>query len=308
MQDLDFIVIGAQKSATTTLFELLKGHPEICMPMEKEVPFFTGDRADTADWPQFVETYFGSARQGQRLGKISPQYMCDPNVPGRIHALSPNSKLIAILRDPVERCWSQYQMGRRRNTEDRSFSSAIEDLLSEESLIMGRSEAPPSHDNGYESEGEFYVAWSEYGRQLARFREFFEPDQLLVLYTEDLERTPQYVVDSVLSFIGLEPEYRPGNLNTHAHKGSGKALIPRNIRDRLRNNPLFSCLWGLVPSQTQGKIRFKYDQWNVSRNDNREGPSIATQIALRNHFAEDLKTLRQYAQLPPTWLSRYNIQ
>ena len=100
MKDLDFLIIGAQKCATTTLFEHLRQHPGIHMPLEKEVPFFTGPECDAAGWASFSDRHFGPP-DGRLRGKATPQYMCDPDAAQRIHRLMPGVKLVAILRDEI---------------------------------------------------------------------------------------------------------------------------------------------------------------------------------------------------------------
>ena len=77
MKSLDFLIIGAQKCATTTLFEHLRSHPRIAMPLEKEVPFFTGDDCSTESWQAFAQDQFGCGQEHKLWGKASPQYMSD---------------------------------------------------------------------------------------------------------------------------------------------------------------------------------------------------------------------------------------
>ena len=142
MKPLDFLIIGAQKCATTSLFEHLKAHPDIAMPVEKEVPFFTNKSCTVDDWGEFAGQHFAGC-DNQLWGKATPQYMCDPTTAARIHALMPDTKLIAILRDPVERTWSHYQMGRRRaqRCASRSIGSAVV-------MVQTVRPADPSADSG----------------------------------------------------------------------------------------------------------------------------------------------------------------
>ena len=225
MKPLDFLIIGAQKCATTTLFELLRQHPAINMPLEKEVPFFTEAACEENDWANYAGRYFG--QEDDRLwGKATPQYMCDPSAAARIHALMPSVKLVAILRDPIERTWSHYQMGRRRDTEARSFDDAIDPLLRSDSLARSRRLPVPAHREGYEPESDFYIAWSEYGRILEQYVQLFGSERVLVLYTEDLERDPEGTLDHLMAFIGLAPGFRPPGLGEVMHAGGGSNRIP----------------------------------------------------------------------------------
>ncbi len=306
MKPLDFLIIGAQKCATTTLFEHLRAHPDIAMPLEKEVPFFTGDDCSAEAWERFCEQHF--ANSGSRLrGKATPQYMCDPSAAEQIHRLMPNTRLIAILRDPVERTWSHYQMGLRRATEHREFDQAVNELLTPEQVARGRSLPVPQHHEGFEPESDFYVSWSEYGRVLSSYAEIFGEDQLLVLYTEQLESDPAGTLDRILSFIGLEPGFRPSTLGQVIHQGGGSNKIPHGLRVWLRERQWLYRLWQRVPAAQQGALRFRYEQWNVRKQRAGAAPTIpaSARAALTAHFANDLARLRDLPVDAPPWADRY---
>ncbi len=306
MKPLDFLIIGAQKCATTALFEHLRGHPQIAMPLQKEVPFFTRETCSKEDWHTFSGEHFGKDQEHKLWGKASPQYMCDPRVPERIRLLMPHTKLVAILRDPMERSWSHFQMGQRRDTEQGDFACAVESLLENEKLAAARLLPVPEHAEGYQSEADFYVAWSEYGRALTHFAASFDPGQLLVLYTEDLESQPEATLDRLLAFIGLEPGYRPPTLGEVIHRGGGGKRIPHAIRVRLREQKLLYWLWQQLPAARRGRLRFQYEQWNITRG-NKDGLSLPAplQCALRDHYSADLRTLLTLPVAPPPWIDRY---
>ena len=305
MKALDFLIIGAQKCATTTLFENLRGHPRINMPLEKEVPFFSGLDYCRSDWSGYSRQYFGE--EDDRLwGKATPQYLCDADAPERIKSMMPAVKLVVILRDPIDRSWSHYQMGKRRNTEFRDFDTAVGELLRPDGLVAGREGIVPTHAQGYESEGDYYVAWSEYGRMLKRYAALFEPDQLLVLFTEDLREDAAGTLDKLLEFIGLEPGYRPESFSQVIHQGGGSNRIPHGLRVWLRQRGTVYRLWNLLPESRRGRLRFLYEQWNVRREP--ASPRLMseqTESALRRHFAQDLSMLTDLALGLPPWVDEY---
>ncbi len=305
MKNLDFLIIGAQKCATTTLFEHLRAHPDILMPLEKEVPFFTGEDCTAGAWEAFAQTHFGGA-EDRLWGKATPQYMCDIATADRIHAHMPAVKLVAILRDPVERTWSHYQMGRRRDTEARDFEAAVKDLLCEETLHASRNRPAPTHAEGFEPESDFYVAWSEYGRILRHYSRLFGPEQLLVLYTEDLESDPEGTLDRLLTFIGLAPGFRPDTLGKVIHKGGGGNRIPHSLRVWLRQRGPLYRLWQRLPESRRGRLRFLYEQWNVRKEATpKEAIPATARAALEQHYACDLKELFRLPIEPPPWADRY---
>jgi hypothetical protein len=309
VKPLDFIIVGAQKCATTAVFEHLRSHPDIAMPLEKEVPFFTGQDCSQKSWEAFANEQFGAEQQNKLWAKASPQYMSDPDVPARIKELMPDVKLVAILRDPMERTWSHFQMGRRRDTEHREFAQAIEALLTKEALHSGRSLPVPEHTEGYESEADFYIAWSEYGRILTEFTASFDPKQLLVLYTEDLENEPEETLDRLLEFIGLPTGFRPATLGEIIHRGGSSKRIPHSVREWLRNRKMLYQLWQRVPEARRGRLRFQYEQWNIRRNGNSQGNAMLLsedlQEQLRRHYSADIDALLSLPIAPPPWIDRY---
>lgn len=310
MKELDFLIIGAQKAGTTTLFEHLRKHPAVSMPLEKEVPFFSSTDCDAAAWEVFCKRNFNGASKDTLWGKASPQYMCDPRTPQRIKALMPDVKLVAILRDPIRRTWSHYQMGRRRDTEDRGFETAVFDLLDHEALQIGRNQELPSHEKGYDPESDFYVAWSEYGRILSGFLNHFERNQMLIIYTEDLKAQPEATLDLLLNFLGLDPGYRPASLGREFHRGGSGTLIPHSARLWLRRRAILYRAWKLLPDQVQGRLRFRYEQFNIRKTS----PTAEIPLSgrsyedLREHFAKDFQLLSEIAGRQPGWADTYSAQ
>lgn len=307
MKTLDFMIIGAQKCATTTLFEHLRSHPQIAMPLEKEVPFFTSSDCSSHAWQSYAETQFAGAREAQLWGKATPQYMCDPLAAARIKHFMPTVKLVAILRDPIERTLSHYKMGKRRDTETRAFEEAIPALLDPGHIRNAAIQAMPNHEQGYQSEGDFYVSWSEYGRVLNNFSEHFPTSQLLVLYAEDLQEKPEETLDCLLKFIGLEPGFRPSTLGKVIHRGGSKKRIPQSVRQRFREQKLLYRLWQLIPETRRGQLRFRYEQWNIAKQEAQQVVPEPLRDALREHYARDIEQLLTLPVAIPPWAARYGV-
>lgn len=304
MKDLDFIVIGAQKCATTTLFELLRQHPSINMPLEKEVPFFTGNDCTPRAWDAFTKRHFANDG-GDVWGKVTPQYMANPEVPARLAALMPKTKLIAVLRDPIERSKSHFRMGVRRNTETMSFSRAIQDRLNPLALATARASSAPTHSHGYESESDFYLVWSEYGRILSSYRRHFPKNQLLVLYLEDLKTDPHGVLNKVLDFLDLDGDFRPRGLGEVMHSGGDQTRIPHGLRVWLRQQGPIASLWRKIPDHQQGRLRFLYERWNNKKTKSPLKLSNTLAQELREHFAQDTRLLLSLDVPSPPWMNKY---
>lgn len=296
---LDFLVIGAQKSATTALFKYLQFHPRLMLPAGKELPLFNNPVSDD-DVADFMSEMY--QRDDSRLkGKVTPQYMCDDRIPARICSHNPDIKLIAVLRNPIARAWSHYRMNKRRETEDRDFETAMIDALRPANLAKGRSGSAPTHDRCFESESDYYLAWGEYGRILERYTEYFSPKQIMVVYTEELQRNPAQVLDNVLSFLGLPVGYRPKCLGEVVHKGGSEKIFSSEVVHAVRDFWPVKHLWQRVSAKHQGVIRYWFEQLNVRQVDEVMFLGDETRSRLESHFAGDAKKLAELTNTCPTW-------
>jgi lipopolysaccharide transport system ATP-binding protein len=126
----DFVVLGTQKGGTSFFYRLLTEHPLVRGAAAKELHFFDNKFAEGVGWYRrcFSE---GERVDGQRTitGEASPSYLFDPQVPERIARIVPEARLIALLRNPVDRAYSHYQMEVRRGKEARSFEEATEEEM-----------------------------------------------------------------------------------------------------------------------------------------------------------------------------------
>ena len=191
-----FIICGTQKGGTTALYHYLREHPEICMSKKKEVHFFDLNYHMGIKW---YEKNFAHCNSGKvkAIGESSPLYMYLEEVPERIHETLPDIKLVFILRHPVDRAYSHYWHEVRLGYEYLSFRDAIrveEDRLSRGDIFSRR-------HYSYKDRGKYII-------QLKRFRKYFSDDQMLILVTEDLRRSPEDVMKKILGFIGVDTSFK----------------------------------------------------------------------------------------------------
>lgn len=125
---VDFILIGAQKPSTTCLFHYLRAHPQIHIPLVKEVGFLSRERGFKKGGYWYLYQFVDATPQ-QTVGEPSRQYMMNPAVPARIHARCPDIKLIASLRNPIDRTYSSYRMTVRLGSEQRLEQEALQSPL-----------------------------------------------------------------------------------------------------------------------------------------------------------------------------------
>lgn len=295
---LSFLVIGAQKSGTTTLFEHLRHHPELYVPVEKEAPFFSHPERYRRGTEYLFKRWYATADITLQWGKITPQYMTHPEIPSRIASTFPEIRLIAILRDPIDRAVSHYRMMWRRRWERRGIDSAIEEQLQPRKLVKARWSLRPD---------ETYVVWGEYGRILSLYYEEFDRDQLLILFTDDLASRPTEIIARICDFIGIE-RYEPDEPVKRHHVG-GERRIPSPF-EILKRSDITRRMWESIPPRLAGLLeRFViiFDRWNVKPGRTQSGsPELDGLIrrALIDHFMRDAELLKDL-QINPPWISSW---
>lgn len=207
----DFLIIGAQKGGTTSLYRYLIKHPRIKWASCKEVHFFDRYYTKGMDWyrAQFPE------KDGVTdfiTGEATPAYIFHPLAAERIRVAFPRVKLILVVRNPIDRAFSQYKMYVRKGLETRSFEQA----LKQEQKMVKRERAKiiASGNKGYWSREHDYFSYASRGMyfdQIKQFMSYFDKSQLLVISSEDLMFKTEETVNVVLRFLGLEeialPQY-----------------------------------------------------------------------------------------------------
>ena len=213
-----FLVIGAQRAGTTALFDYLLRHPDIAGPLpgggevawsRKELRFFDARYTKGTDW---YRSFFplerrreAARRRGGDLlvGEATPYYMFHPVVPARAAETIPDAKLIALVRDPVARAYSHYQLARRLGQEPlETFEEALaaerERLAGEEERLLAGPvdlRSPPHRKFAYFARG-------LYADQLERWLEHYPREQLLVLVAEEFFVDPAAAFAQTLDFLG----------------------------------------------------------------------------------------------------------
>ena len=307
---LDFLIIGAQRSGTTSLWAHLGQHPELFLPSDKELPFFSHwDRfVRGLDW--YLNRYFLGAPQDRKWGTASPQYM--RGYPGspvdliaqRIFVTLPGVRLIAALRDPIDRARSQHAYAATRGQEERPFADAVADLLS-----------PPALEQARETPGKTntYLVLGEYGRILTAYLRYFSADQLALVYTEDLATDPQRVVSDLFGHLGVDPGFVPAGLDVHHHRVGAKQRLDESSQSELHDY-LEQHVWPSLNVQarvaTQRGFGFWFKQWVVVPGDSapevRATDDLPSDLhdALRQHFARDGSLLSEIGIDPP-WMATW---
>lgn len=207
----DFLIIGAQKCGTTSLFNYLIQHPHVASPAKKEIHFFNRYYQKGTNWYRsYFPTLFSKlGRQDLLTGEASTGYICHPHAPNRIARELTQVKLIALLRNPVDRAYSHYQHTSRRGIESLSF----EDAIAREEERVGGVVATMLKDEYYYDPSEYlysYLSRGIYVDQIKIWFNHFPKEQILILSSEDLFTNPSIVFKQVLEFLDL-PAWEPEN-------------------------------------------------------------------------------------------------
>lgn len=213
----DFLVIGTQKGGTSLFYRFLVDHPLILPSVTKELHYFDWNYEEGPEWYRrcFPQQTYNDGRR-TLTGEASPSYLFDRRVPERMAATVPDAKLIALLRNPVDRAYSQYQMHSRFGTENRGFEEAVEAEMSGET-------GPPN-----------YLARGIYAEQLARFSPYAEGGRLLVLKSEDFFARPRGEAGRAFAFLGL-----PSFQLEEKRNRSGGGYPPMDVTTRRRLDEYF---------------------------------------------------------------------
>ena len=290
---IDFLVIGAQKSGTTTLFEYMQRHPSLYLPPQKEVHFFVAENVFPRGFDWYIQTYFSGVGEDRLWGEACPSYMGYGAAPARIHEYCPDARLVAILRNPIDRAYSHYRMAVRRGAESRPFRQVIEEQRSHhtgspETKTMGVSDSP------------FLLEFGLYGKALGRYLRYFERDQILILFQEDLISRPEELLAELFSFLGADPDYRPPNLGREYHVGGEKRLPWLDDWVRRRKFLKWAFKKALRSKRSIQAAKFRFRQFNI-KPVKVEGPPPEDREFLREAFEEDVALLKRLFSVEPPW-------
>ena len=234
---MNALIGGTQKGGTSALFEFLSRHPRIGVPRNgvKEVHFFDTEEVFGTYSPNYdeYERQFQSASDTQILLEATPIYLFWEPVAGRIAAYNSRMKQIFMLRDPVTRAYSQWEMEFSRGSETEPFERAIE---LEQEFIKNN----PNGQHRVRS----YLSRGYYGVQVRRFLKYFDHDQILLLRNDELFDHHEKTLDLVCEFLGIDrfsPYPQPRivlPINKDAKLPELSSIRAKSLRNRFREDLL----------------------------------------------------------------------
>jgi hypothetical protein len=334
MASIKFLIIGAQKSGTTSLFEYLRRHPQIHMPQQKEMAFFSTERNYRRGTERYVKAILLGAQPGAACGEASVAYMdgtpfgdlskgeyadlssaplhngtLEEIVPNRIKELLPDVRLICVLRDPVQRSYSHYRMAVLDKAESRTFDDAVAQLLEPSALMTAR--VTPMINNSYIVNGEYF-------RVLNGFLRVFAREQLKVIFSDELAERPAEVISDAYRFIGVSDDFVPDNLSTRYRTGATERRIDGldlyALQGRLTHAASVRAMWRALPGSIRDKIDrafgvagFRVELWNArrERDSGDEGMAPNARSQLVAHFRQDSEALEKALGTRIPWLTTW---
>ena len=189
---VQFIIAGTQKGGTTALWQILRKHPQIYMPTNKCQDYFISNPVGfTVARNIEYDKFFGDATKDKICGEASASYLFYPHALRLLRHYNPEMKMIFVLRDPVERAYSHWNMGVQKGREKRSFMDAVK--AEHQSLGLFHKKYHYSYTNR-----------GLYAKQCAYLFKIFRPDQLLFLRSDELRENKQATVNQVCQFLGVD--------------------------------------------------------------------------------------------------------
>ena len=264
----NLIIIGAMKSATSSLHYYLSFHPEIYMSSPKELDFFIAER-NWGKGREWYESHFpvDAPVRGESSTNYTRFQLYD-GVPKRLHGLLPDAKFIYVLRDPVLRVVSQYDHRVIQGKETGTISEALCDL--------------PNND---------YVLTSKYYLQLTKYLEYYDKSRFLILKFEELKNRRIEVLKRVFQFLGVDDTFRCSAFSKHKNRSVDKR--PRNALGRALNHvPLKKEVRGVMPPSV---VRF-YSSMTAAKPETSKRALLTRELrnALISELREDTAQLRAF--------------
>lgn len=282
VESVDFICIGAQKCGTTFVTSALRAHPEAQIPPSKELHFFS------AKGEYKTEGGFAQCNAGRDLGwyrqqfiaderkkgEVSTHYIYDPESAARIRNAFPDIKVFAIIRNPAERAFSQYNMERYKTCkESRPFIKIIREEPDNEILARGL-----------------------YAKQLEPYIKLFDQDKLRIYLFDDATRNPGPFFKDLFEFIGINAAFVPPGQDKRMNKSrrAKYTIIPRTarfIRVALESVGLTRLVRAMIragAAQQFRKFNERYNQVATDFEMTRE-----ERLALQEYYADDIARLEQ---------------
>lgn len=279
MDIANFLYIGLSKSASTYIYQICKEHPEIYVPIIKDIFFFDKEYSRGLDW---YKKFFKNSGSAIAIGEISHDYLFSPEACNRIKQDIPKVKLIICLREPLDWLVSKknYEEG-RKNLNSSSFIDFAKSPLAAKEMQLSQN--------------------------LQRYFDQFPPEQILILFYDDLKTNPQTCCQKIYSFLEVNDQFKPPSLKKKilvSQKPRLKiiAVLAQSFCDLCRQFG-WQKLLGFLKNQQY------LDNFIFSSEDKQNMIAENEKKALVDYYRPELIGLMNLGlDLPQSWLRIYNLE
>jgi len=239
----NFFVVGAPKAGTTSLYEYLKQIPEVYVSPNKEPHYFSVyypsmfNKKPIRDKAKYVDL-FKNVKKEKAVGEFSVLYLADPEVPKKIKKEIPNAKIIIIIRNPIERAFSNFLGRTNLGLEHQSFI----DRIAEDKQLIKKN----IHGEPYVLESGFY------SRHIKRYNDVFGSKQVKVIIFEEFFKDPSTIVKKILEFLEIKSDVNQIDFKIHNSFSPPKNRLAKII---LSSNLVKSIAIEVIPQSLRWKIR-----------------------------------------------------
>ncbi|MCD4793931.1 MAG: sulfotransferase domain-containing protein [Bacteroidales bacterium] len=242
-----FLGVGTQKAGTTSMYSILRNHPQIFLPETKEIHYFDKYYHKPVEW---YLRYFDKATNENAIGEITTNYIYDKPAPERIfNILGKNIKLIFILRNPADRAFSNYKMNIERQNETLTFKKVIE-----RDLIQIKKKIDYNTEFHYIKRG-FYVD------QIKRYLKLFNRNNMLILlFEEDIIKNRKKTFEKIYDFLDVDILDLPVNVKITPNTKYKSKKFNKILNT---SHPINQFAKKLIPSQkTRTNIKYLFTKLN----------------------------------------------
>jgi hypothetical protein len=277
MVEPNFLVLGAEKSGTTWLYNKLSEHPEIYLPLTKECHFFNRYNSNLEEnnnytelgWSWYRRFFENAPEMAKSWGEVTPMYLCDPEAPERIARDLPDIKLIYILRNPITRAYCHYWMAYRKGHTNKTFEEIVAD------------------------KDPRFIKRGLYASQLQKYHDLFPANNIRGFIHEHFFDQPYEGLNNIYNFLDVSLRKKPENKNSNKVHGAPKPknkflhnVISKTAKSLRKNKITFGLLdWfkktGIAPA---------IKHWNL---DSEPYPSISKAMynKLLEYYMPDINKL-----------------
>lgn len=295
----NFVVIGAPKSGTTSLFFYMKQHKNVYLPVRKELHYFSyPDLVKQAEGPgdrntlenlcsdrSAYEAHYADVRDQTVVGDVSPSYLYFSQAADRIKNEIGDVKIMALLRNPLEKSFSQYSHLKRDGRETLSFYDA---------LMKGEQRAEADWSDFWR-----YAESSLYTDKLKHYLSVFSEDRVKIMLYDDLVADPDKFMLEVFTFLGIDPSVKTDTSTIYNRSGKPKS---KHIAEFFaKPNSVKSLVKKIVPEQFRITVRLKILDMNTAGKGTMDEPS---KKYLKEYFAKDVDALESLLGRKTYWLHR----